>query len=98
MSAASKKHMARVRDMGCIVCRRIGLGASAASAHHINARAAGMKECDENTISLCPIHHQFTAGLNPLKPGMVPSVSCWSRRGGSLATYQSRRRFRSQQS
>ena len=57
-----KKHMSRVRDLGCIACRNAGLGATAASAHHINAKGVGMKVSDKETIPLCPIHHQYGDG------------------------------------
>jgi Recombination enhancement, RecA-dependent nuclease len=67
MSAAGKKHMARVRDLGCIVCRNVGLGATAASAHHINAKGVGMKASDFQTIGLCPIHHQYGDGSERFK-------------------------------
>jgi len=62
MSKAGKNHMDAVRELGCIVCKREGLGFTPASAHHINCRTMGRKASDFETIPLCPTHHQ-TGGM-----------------------------------
>ena len=49
-------HMARVRDLGCIVCRNEGYGYSPTSIHHI--RPYGSKTDHYKVIGLCPTHHQ----------------------------------------
>jgi hypothetical protein len=49
MSAASERHMMRVRDLGCLVCQQ------PANAHHI--REDRIKN-DFLTIPLCFQHHQ----------------------------------------
>jgi hypothetical protein len=54
MSAAEKRHLQRVRDLGCIVC------GGAAIAHHIRSgQSSGMgkKASDFHTIPLCGDHH-----------------------------------------
>jgi len=52
----SKKHMARVRAMGCCICKN-----PVADAHHLRTighlRAASMKNGDDYTIPLCRKHH-----------------------------------------
>lgn len=54
-SSDEKRHLARVRAIGCIVC------GGAAVAHHIRtgqSSGAGMKSSHFETIPLCPPHHQ----------------------------------------
>lgn len=57
-----KEHLAKVAALGCVVCRNEGLGASPASAHHINCKTMGRKASDFETIPLCPNHHQNADG------------------------------------
>ena len=52
MTAAGDRHMARVRELGCLIC------GAPASIHHINCHGMGMKASDFETIPLCPYHHQ----------------------------------------
>ncbi len=59
MKQADKKHLSRVADLGCIVCRNEGLNPSAASIHHIRkGQGMGQRASHQETIPLCPIHHQ----------------------------------------
>lgn len=67
MSAAGKRHMARVAALGCVVCRNEGLGVTPASAHHINCATMGRKADDFETIPLCPVHHQDGDGTERFK-------------------------------
>lgn len=52
----SKKHMAKVRAMGCCICKN-----PVADAHHLRTighmRAAALKNGDDYTIPLCRKHH-----------------------------------------
>lgn len=34
MSAAGKRHLGRVAEQGCCICRRLGFGATPAEVHH----------------------------------------------------------------
>jgi hypothetical protein len=54
---AERKHLQRVAELGCIVCRNTGLGETPAHAHHINSKTMGRKSNDYETIPLCPAHH-----------------------------------------
>lgn len=53
----SKKHMAKVRAMGCCICKN-----PVADAHHLRTighmRAASLKNGDDYTIPLCRKHHE----------------------------------------
>lgn len=58
-----KAHMARVRELGCILCQHLGMGMTPASAHHIGDTA---ERSDFLTIPLCPEHHQGKTGFHGL--------------------------------
>lgn len=53
----SKKHMAKVRSLGCCICK-----SPVADAHHLritgHKRSAGLKNGDDFTIPLCRRHHE----------------------------------------
>ena len=56
------KHMARVRSIGCLICRdHLGIKDSPASAHHAFDTAA---RSDWLTVPLCPAHHQGPQGFH----------------------------------
>lgn len=63
MSVKSAAHMERVANLGCIICRELGLGFSPASVHHIFDAAA---RSDFLTIPLCREHHQGATGFHGL--------------------------------
>lgn len=59
MSAAGKRHLARVVAMKCIACRKI-FGdhvETAAEAHHV--REGRRPRNDEEVLPLCPFHHRL---------------------------------------
>lgn len=57
---AERQHLERVAALGCIVCRREGLGESPAIIHHIRTgQGTGQRADHFHTIPLCPAHHQF---------------------------------------
>jgi len=60
-SAAAKRHMGRVADLGCIVCRNEGNPGTAAECHHINRCAMGMRSGSFLVIPLCPEHHRTSS-------------------------------------
>lgn len=67
MSAAAKRHMNRVAGLGCVLCRRLGYGASPAQLHHIReGQGMSMRAADTLVIPLCPEHHQGGSGIHGL--------------------------------
>jgi hypothetical protein len=57
---AEKVHMARVAALGCVLCLRLGYGASLAEVHHVRTgTGAGRRAPDTDTIGLCPLHHRL---------------------------------------
>jgi hypothetical protein len=57
------KHIARVKALGCVVCRNNGYDTDGAQAdaHHIGNGAMGKKASDYEVIPLCKTHHQYSA-------------------------------------
>lgn len=59
----AERHLARVRSIGCLICDKMGLGETPASAHHIGD---GSERSDYLTIPLCREHHQGATGFHGL--------------------------------
>ena len=65
MSNAAKRHMSRVAEQGCALCRVIGFDESPAEIHHLRTGAgAGRRASDWLVIPLCPDHHRGTHGIH----------------------------------
>ena len=68
MSAAGKRHMGRVARVPCVLCARMGLGATPAQVHHMKlGTGASDRASDVLTIALCPEHHTGPMGVHTLK-------------------------------
>ena len=56
----NKKHLERLVDLGCIICKKLGFPDSPAEIHHIRYKDLGIsrrskaREC----LPLCPRHHR----------------------------------------
>lgn len=60
MSAAGKRHMARVAALPCVVC-----GAQPVEVHHIlEGRTPGRRSSDWLVLPVCPEHHRGTHGIH----------------------------------
>lgn len=56
---AERRHLDAVASLGCIACRNLGYGASPAHVHHIRTGIGmGQRASHNETIPLCPTHHQ----------------------------------------
>ncbi len=55
-----RAYMGRVAALGCAVCRRLGLGPTAALVHHQRTGQGKMRASHYRTCPLCPPHHQFS--------------------------------------
>lgn len=54
-TAAAKAHLAKVKSMPCVICRKPG----PSDAHHVfHGRYGSRKVSDFETIPLCKFHHQ----------------------------------------
>lgn len=59
----ANQHLQAVRDLGCLICKQMGLGPTSASAHHCFDTA---HRDDFLTIPLCHEHHQGATGFHGL--------------------------------
>ena len=57
-NAAESRHMSRVAELGCYLCRRIGYGPTPAQVHHLRD-GEGMAQRGSHwlTVPLCERHH-----------------------------------------
>ena len=61
MSAASKRHMGRIKSLPCVVCGELG----PSDAHHIRTGQGMAQRADDYlTIPLCKACHQGPNGLH----------------------------------
>ena len=59
MSKAERRHLQRVAELGCVVCRRLGHGPTPATVHHIRlGQGMGQRAGNYLTLPLCKVHHQ----------------------------------------
>lgn len=76
-STGAQKHMARVAELGCIVCWRLGYPDTPAQVHHI--REGRIARNDFLTIGLCEPHHTgTTASVHKAKPALMRSLKIHS--------------------
>lgn len=58
MRAAEKKHMDKVAQLGCIVCRNLGFPGTPPQIHHIRTgMGMGQRASNYRVIPLCMDHH-----------------------------------------
>ena len=59
MTKSEKRHLQRVADLGCIVCRKVYFCKTPAEIHHIRAgQGMAQRAGHFETIPLCPPHHR----------------------------------------
>lgn len=67
--AFERRHMGRVAEIGCVLCRHLGYGQTPAHVHHIREGAGmGQRSPHYLTVPLCPEHHQGAGGIHMLGP------------------------------
>lgn len=68
MSAAGKRHMARVGSLGCVLCAHMGIPQEGrTTVHHIReGQGASQRAQDVLTVALCEACHQGPNGLHGL--------------------------------
>jgi len=65
---SKKERFNRIVGLGCIVCKLHYGVTTPCCIHHLTGikfRSAGKKASDDNTIGLCPAHHQYGDNDNP---------------------------------
>ena len=59
MKKADRIHLQKVAELGCVVCRNIGVGYSPAEIHHLRKDCGtGQRSSHKRSIPLCPQHHR----------------------------------------
>lgn len=62
---AEREYMSRVADLGCILCKHLGLGETPAELHHPRTGVgAASRSSHFDVIPLCPEHHRGNTGLH----------------------------------
>lgn len=56
-----RRHMLRVKELGCVICRNLGLGPTPADAHHCFDTS---DKDDFLTVPLCREHHEGKTGFH----------------------------------
>ena len=63
-----KERFNAIIELGCIVCREFYYVFTLASIHHLTGlkyRSGGKRASDDDTIGLCPGHHQYGSYDHP---------------------------------
>ncbi len=66
MNKNEKKHLNRVAELGCMVCRRMGYEGTPCEIHHIRSGQGWGRSSHFQTIGLCPEHHRGKTGVHGL--------------------------------
>ena len=64
---AEKKHMSRVAELGCAVCRRMGYPGTPSELHHPRSGVGmGKRSSHFDVLPLCVEHHRGKTGVHGL--------------------------------
>lgn len=65
MRQSEARHLSRVAELGCMLCRVLGHGETPAQVHHIRA-GQGMAQRAQHylTVPLCQAHHTGSTGVH----------------------------------
>lgn len=65
MKKAERAHLNRISEQGCVLCRHLGYGRTAAEIHHLrHGMGMGQRNSNMNVIPLCPEHHRGRTGYH----------------------------------
>jgi len=65
--AFERQHFGRVAELGCVLCRHLGMGETPATVHHIREGAGmGQRSPHYLVVPLCKGHHQGNEGVHGL--------------------------------
>lgn len=60
LKKSDREHMQKVAELGCVVCRNLGFGASPSEIHHLRSGCGtGQRSSHKRAIPLCPPHHRI---------------------------------------
>lgn len=62
---AERQYIGKAAELGCALCRHLGLGATPAEIHHPRTgTGAGRRAAHTDGFPLCPEHHRGNTGLH----------------------------------
>ena len=65
MTKDEKKHLDLLSQLGCVVCARLGYGATPAEIHHPRkGTGLALRASHYDAIPLCPEHHRGQSGVH----------------------------------
>lgn len=68
---ALRTHLNQVADLGCLICRLLGLGPTPPQLHHPReGQGAAQRASDWLVVPLCREHHTGDSGVHGLSPRM----------------------------
>jgi len=74
---AERRHMGRVAELGCYLCRELGYGPTPAQVHHVReGQGMGQRASNWLTVPLCERHH-----ANSSRDGWHGEREAWKRAG-----------------
>ena len=65
-TAAEKRHMQRVSELGCALCRHNGYMDSECEIHHVRTKHGWGRSSHMDTIGLCFGHHRGQTGVHSM--------------------------------
>ena len=85
-TAAERKHLAALANLGCIVCRNIGHYGTHPEIHHLRTgMGTGQRNSHYNAIPLCHVHHRtgnygtaFHAGQAAFEKNFGTELELWA--------------------
>lgn len=84
MTKDEKAHLARVADLGCMACRKLGYIGTLAEIHHPRAGVGkGQRASHYDAIGLCPEHHRGL--MHPVVPSIHLAKRAFIERFGTEA-------------
>lgn len=70
MRKKDKARLSKVAELGCAICRRLGLGITPAQVHHPRGgMGIGQRAGDDEAIPLCLHHHLGPKGVHDIGRG-----------------------------
>lgn len=67
MTKVERQHLSRLADLGCVLCLRLGYGATPAEIHHLRTgQGMGQRASHFDAVPICPEHHRGATGIHGL--------------------------------
>lgn len=71
-TAAQRRRMTRIKQLGCILCRELGLGIMPCEIHHITD--CGRRLGHDHTVGICCWHHRGEPWTLDMRPSQMTAT------------------------